>query len=164
MAERRQVIVIRGAISETDAVGVVASLSGDVDATVEMEMIYPYYRFDANCAVPTMAGCKDLSMFCLVDAVNGLGATADSFELEKESVTSEQLLGDEVDPDDAAAIAVRTVSHRLGRKLRTIRSFNVEVQPRGLVYKRFWIVKTIDVRVMVDSTNGGLHPLTLRAA
>ena len=77
-----------------------------------------------------MDGCKGMSMFCLVAAVNGLGATADSFALEKESVTSEQLLGDEVDPDDAAAIAVRTVSPRIGRKLRTLRSFNVEVQPR----------------------------------
>ena len=164
MAERQQVVVIRGAINSTDALCVVASLTGDVEATVETEMIYPYYCFDANCTVPTMVGRKNIPMLCLVDAVNGLGATADSFELKKETVPADQLLDTEIDGDDAAATAIRTVTHRLGRKLRTITSFDVDVQPRGIVHKRFWIVRTSDARVMVDSTNGGLHPLKLRAA
>ena len=103
-------------------------------------------------------------MICLVDAVNGLGATADSFELKKESVPGDSLLAAEIEPADANAIAHRTVTHRLGRKLRTIASFDVELQPRGLVHKRFWIVRTKAARVMVDSTNGGLHPLKMRAA
>ncbi len=164
MPDRQQVVVIRGAINATDALCVVASLTGDVEASVEKEMIYPYHCFDANCSVPTLVGRKEISMLCLVDAVNGLGATADSFELKKETVCGARLLDADIEAAEAAAIAQRTVTHRLGRKLRTITSFDVCVTPRGLVHKRFWIVRTREARVMVDSTNGGLHPLKLRAA
>ena len=115
-------------------------------------------------SVPTLVGRKEVSLLCLVDAVNGLGATADSFELKKETVCGEHLLDADIEAGEAAAIAQRTVTHRLGRKLRTITSFDVSVKPRGLVHKRFWIVRTREARVMVDSTNGGLHPLKLRAA
>lgn len=164
MSDRQQVVVVRGAINSTDALCIVASLTGDVEASVEKEMIYPYYCFGANCSVPTLAGRKEVSMLCLVDAVNGLGATADNFELKKETVCGEHLLDADIEAGEAAAIAQRTVTHRLGRKLRTITSFDVSVTSRGLVHKRFWIVRTREARVMVDSTNGGLHPLKLRAA
>ena len=164
MADDETAIVIRGAIDSTDALCVVATLTGDIEATIETEMIYPYYCFDAKCTVPTMTGRKAVSMICLVDAVNGLGATADSFELKKEPVPSDQLMSTEIAQSDAESIAMRTATHRLGRKLRTITSFEVDLTPRGLVHKRFHIVRTADARVMVDSTNGGLHPLKLRAA
>ena len=164
MAKQDQVVVIRGAINATDALCAVAALTSDDEAVFESELIYPYYCFDADCRVPTLAGRKQFSMICLVDAVNGLGATADSFELERESVPLERLLAADIDDQAAAKTAHRTVTHRLGRKLRTISSFDVDVAPRGLIYKRFWIVKTRDARVMVDSTTGSLHPLKLRAA
>jgi len=164
MTEQGQVVVVRGAINATDALCVVASLASDVDAVFESEMIYPYYCFDADCRVPTLAGRKQFSMICLVDAVNGLGATADSFELKRETVPMELLLAADIDGQAAAKTAQRTVTHRLGRKLRTISTFDVDVTPRGLIHKRFWIVKTSDARVMVDSTTGSLHPLKLRAA
>ncbi len=105
-----------------------------------------------------------MSLICLVDAVNSLGATADGFELEKESVPRDSLLDAEIGAKDAAAVAHRTVIHRLGKKLRTIAAFDVDIRPRGLAHKRFWIVRTAGAHVMVDSTNGGLHPLKLRAA
>ena len=164
MTDQQQVVVVRGAINATDALCVVASLTSDVEATVESEMIYPYYCFDADCSVPTLVGRKQLSMICLVDAVNGLGATADSFELKKETVSKDILLTSDIDDAEAEKIAHRTITHRLGKKLRTISTFDVAVIPRGLIHKRFWIVKTSDARVMVDSTTGSLHPLKLRAA
>ena len=164
MTEDETAVVIRGAINATDALCVVATLTGDIEASAESEMIYPYYCFDAKCTVPTMTGRKEVSMICLVDAVNGLGATADSFELKTESISADQLIGIEFEAAEAESIAMRTVTHRLGRKLRTITSFEVDITPRGLVHKRFFIIRTADARVMVDSTNGGLHPLKLRAA
>jgi hypothetical protein len=164
MSECEQVVVIRGAINATDALCIVASLTSDVEATVETGMIYPYYCFDAHCMVPTMTGRKEVSMICLVDAANGLGATADSFELTTESVPAENLVAAGIEADEAVEIAQRTVTHRLGRQLRTIASFDVDIRPRGLVHKRFWIVRTSEAHVMVDSANGGLHPLKLRAA
>lgn len=164
MTDRQQVVVIRGALNSTDALCVVASLTSNMDAIVETEMIYPYFCFDANCSVPTVIGRKAVSMICLVDAVNGLGATADSFGLRKEDVGSDILLAAEIENAEAEKAAHRTVTHRLGKKLRTISTFDVALTPRGLIHKRFWIVRTSDARVMVDSTTGSLHPLKLRAA
>jgi len=164
MPDKEQAVVIRGALGATDALCVVASLTGDFEARVEKDIIYPYYCFDADCSIPTLAGRKDLTMICLVDAVNGLGATADNFELKSEAVEAKSLLATEIDAETAGDIAHRTVTHRLGRKLRTITTFDVKLRARGIVHKRFWIVRTSDARVMVDSTSGGLHPLKLRAA
>lgn len=164
MTEAGEVVVIRGALSATESLCVVATLTGDVEARVEADVVYPYYCFEAHCSVPTVAGRKPVSMICLVDAVNGLGATADHFELKRENVDSASLLGIELDAKAAADIAGKTVTHRLGRKLRTISTFDVKIEARGVVHKRFWIVRTRDARVMVDSTSGGLHPLKLRAA
>jgi hypothetical protein len=164
MTDEAQVVVVRGVITSTDAVCLVSALTGDMDATLAAEVIYPYYCFDANCSVPTMVGRKDVSLVCLVDAVNGLGATADEFELKQETVPASQLLAMELDNDAASRIARRTVTHRVGRKLRMIASFDVSLVPRGMLHKRFWIVQSSGAKVMVDSTTGNLHPLKLRAA
>ncbi len=164
MTKQEKIIVVRSAISSIDALCVVSTLTGDMDAKLESEIIYPYYCFDADCSVPTLAGRRNISLLCLVDAVNGLGATADNFALRKETVHTKNLISVEVTSAAAADIAERTVTHRMGRKLRMIASFDVSIAPRGLVYKRFWIVQSSDASVMVDSTNGSLHPLKLRAA
>jgi hypothetical protein len=164
MSDRQQVVVASGSFSSVEALCVVASLTGDFDAKVEGDIVYPYYCFDAECSVPTLAGRKTLSLICLVDAINGIGATADSFVLKNEAVIVKSLLAGEIDDEAAADIAHRTVSHALGKKLRTITSFDVTLRPRGLVHKRFWIVQSSEARVMVDSMTGGVHPLKLRAA
>ena len=127
MTRQEQVVVIRGAISSTDALCLVSSLTGDIDARLAPEIIYPYYCFDAACSVP-------------------------------------RLLPVELCRDSAAAIAQRTVTHRMGKKLRMIASFDISIVPRGMVHKRFWIVQSIEAKVMVDSTTGSLHPLKLKAA
>jgi hypothetical protein len=164
MSEREHVIIARTSFSATDALCFAASLTGDIEAKVESDIIYPYYCFDATCSVPTMVGRKKVSLLCLVDAINGLGATADNFELKSEAVDTKSLLRGDMGDTDAREIAHRTVTHHLGRKLRTITTFDVSLQARGLVHKRFWIVQTSEARVMVDSTTGGFHPLKLRAA
>lgn len=160
----KQVEVVLGAISRRKALSLVSSLTGDMHVMLEPEKIYPYYYFDAHCSVPTLAGRKDISLQCLVDAVNGLGATADSFEAKTDRVRQEDVVSTAVQTDAAAAIAQRTVTHRMGRKLRMIASFDVAIVPRGIVHKRFWIVQTSAARIMIDSTTGKLHPLTLKVA
>jgi len=164
MSKQEKLVVIRGAINATDALCIVSTLTGDMNAKLESEIVYPYYCFDADCSVPTLVGRKEISVVCLVDAVNGLGATADNFGLKKEAVSAENLLPIELGKDAAAEIAERTVTHRMGRKMRMIASFDVSIAPRGIVYKRYWIVRSTEASVMVDSTNGNLHPLKLRAA
>ena len=164
MSHREEVVAIHGEFNATDALCVVASLTGEVDAHVESGVFYPYYCFDAGCTVPTLAGRRELSMICLVDAVNGIGATADSFELESLSVPDTDVLKPDIDDQTARKTAERTMTHRLGRNLRTIRNFDVQLAARGLVHKRFWIVQTLHARVMVDSTTGRWYPLTVKAA
>lgn len=164
MNNQEDMVVVRGSITSIDALCLVSSLTGDMEVHLEPEVIYPYYCFDAECSVPTLVGRKDISLICLVDAVNGLGATADSFELKKESLSPTMRLPVELELETAVDIAQRTVTHRMGKKLRMIASFDVSIVPRGMVHKRFWIVQSRDARVMVDSTTGSLHPLKLRAA
>jgi len=164
MSERRQVKTIQGALSSIDALRVVTSLVGDSGTVIETDILYPYYCFDVDCQVPTLVGRKNISLICLVDAINGLGATADSFRRKNETVPETSLLSEEINDDVAAETAHRTVTHCLSKKMRTIASFDVSLLPRELIYKRFWIVKSRGVRVMVDSTTGGLCPLKLRAA
>jgi hypothetical protein len=164
MADAQALVTIRGAFNATDALCVVASLTADFEARVERDVLYPYYCFDAGCSIPTLAGRKPLSMLCLVDAVNGLGATADSFQLKNERVPAGRIMTTALDGDQAEDIALRTVTHSLSRKLRTIAEFDVDLHSRGLVYKRFWIVQTSDARLLVDSTTANWHPLKLEAA
>jgi len=164
MSSHEQVIMARGSFSSTEALCFVASLTGDIEAQVETDIVYPYYCFDANCSIPTMVGRKQVALICLVDAINSVGATADSFELKHEAVAATSLLAAEISSEDASDIAHRTVTHSLSKNLRTISSFDVTLTPRGLVHKRFWIVQSSEARVMVDSTTGGLHPLKLEAA
>lgn len=164
MTKDEQVVIVRGLITSADALCLVSSLTGDVEVQLQPDVIYPYYCFDASCSVPTLAGRKEIDLICLVDAVNGLGATADSFELKTETLTASKILPVELDAPAATEIAQRTVTHRMGRQLRVITSFDVSFVPRGIVHKRFWIVQSADARVMVDSTTGSLHPLKLRAA
>jgi len=164
LTAREEVVLIRGAFNATDALCVAATLTGDLDAKVESDRIFPYYCYDAVCRVPTLTGRKRVSIVCLVDAVNGLGSTADGFELETESVPASRVLEAGIDRDEATSIAGRTVTHDLGRRTRSITSFDVELRARGLVYKRFFIVRTSEARLLVDSTTAGWFPLKLRAA
>jgi hypothetical protein len=159
-----RIVMIRGSFNATDALCVVASLTGEVDARVEKEVVYPYYCYDASCSAPVAAGRKDVSILCLVDAVNGLGATADSFELKQEPVRSAKVMEATIDDDHALRIAERTVTHRLGKAFRTVADFEVRLNPRGFVHKRFWVVRTRDARLLVDSTTAGWIPLKLKAA
>lgn len=164
MSRREQVVLIHGAFDATHALCVAASLTGDLDAKVESDRLFPYFCYDADCRVPTLAGRRQVSLACLVDAVNGLGSTADGFELENASVPAGRLLETAIGADEAIRIAERTVTHGLGRRARTIASFDVRLTPRGIVYKRFWIVRTSEARLLVDSTTAGWFPLKLEAA
>jgi hypothetical protein len=158
------ITIIPGTLVANDAQSAVATLSGDAGAQVERGVVYPYYCFGAGCRVPTLVGRKPVETVCLVDAVNGIGATADGFEVEPRRVPARTLIAPTLQTADATRIATRTVTHWLGRSLRTIADFEVALEPRGLVYKHFWIVRANGSRLLLDSTTGGWVPLGLAAA
>lgn len=142
----------------------VNAVRGDISAVVEHKLMYPYFQFTARCKVPTLAGRKELTVSCLVDGVNGHGATADHFSVDEIMLPEDSRLQLCISHDEATKIAQRTVTHQLGKKLKMIAPFDVALESTGLVYRSFWIVRIGDKRVMIDSVTGAMHPLAASAA
>ena len=156
--------VIRQQVDAASALRSIDALAGAATAIIERKMYYPYYRFTANCVVPTLFGRKAMTVNCLVDGVSGLGATSGAFSIDPATVPADALLQLAVLAREAESAARRTVSHQLSRKLRMIASFQVDIEPQSIVYKGFWIIRSQDTLVMVDSLSGCIHPLSSRAA
>jgi len=164
VADKQELNVIRQQVDAAAALRNIDALAGVATACIERKMYYPYYRFTADCVVPTLFGKKAMTVNCLVDGISGMGATADSFSIESLAVSADALLQIDVSAQEAEVSARRIISHQLGRKLRMIASFQVDIEPQSIVYKGFWIIRSQDTLVMVDSTSGCIHPLSSRAA
>ncbi len=164
MANENILTVMREQVDASAALQKIHAASGDVAGVVEQKLVYPYFRFKASCKIPTMIGKQDVAVDCLVDGINGLGATADPFVTDKLMVTDENLLHPDISRDEAVKIAQRTVTHQLGKKLKMIAPFDVTLDAKGMIYRSFWIVRIGDSRIMVDSVTGGTHPLSASAA
>ncbi len=164
MADEKMLTVIREQVDASAALQSVHAVRGDVAGVVEQKLFYPYYRFRASCKVPTIIGKQDLAIDCLVDGINGLGATADPFITQQLNVTDENHLKSEISNCEAVKVAHRTVTHQLGKKLKMIAPFDVTLEAKGMIYRSFWIVRIGDSRIMVDSVTGGMHPLSASAA
>jgi len=164
MREQPTIRAIEQRIDAAAALGRVAALAGGAEGAVERKLYYPYFHFRARCAVPTLAGRQALALDCLVDGINGTGATADPFGCDALPVAGAHLLAAAIGRDEAERIARRTVTHRLGRKLRMIAPFAVELEACGVVYRGFWIVGVAGGRVMVDSATGAIQSVGASAA
>jgi len=164
MADVKMLTVIREQVDASAALQSIHVVRGDVAGVVEQKLVYPYYLFRAGCKIPTIVGKQDVSVDCLVDGINGLGATADPFITEQLNVTDENHLKSEISNSEAVKVAHRTVTHQLGKKLKMIAPFDVTLEARGMIYRSFWIIRIGDRRIMVDSVTGGMHPLSASAA
>ena len=164
MADELLLRVIKQRVGAAAALCSIDTLAVAATASIERKMYYPYYCFKAKCVVPTLFSKKAMTVNCLVDGVSGLGATAGDFALEQATVPDDAHLPLTVSTTEAEHAARRTISHQLGRKLRMIASFQVNPEPPNIVYKSFWIIRSQDILVMVDSANGCIHPLGSRAA
>ena len=164
MADVKLLTVIREEVDASAALQSIHAVRADIAGVVEQKMVYPYYRFKADCKVPTIIGRQDVVVDCLVDGINGLGATADPFSTNQLSVKTENVLKPELSNREAVKIAHRTVTHQLGKKLKMIAPFNVVLEAKGLLYRSFWIVRIGDSRIMVDSVTGSMHPVSASAA
>ena len=164
MTHYAQIALIAGTVNAVEALDTVADVTGEKNLTIESDVIYPYYSYQSTSVVKTLVGQKELSLVCLVDAVNGLGVTADKYEARKETCAAEKLLDVRIDVVTATDIARQTVIHRLGKQLKTIARFDVNCELKGIIYKRFWIVQGGESRFLVDSATAGWYPLQMRAA
>jgi len=152
------VAVIRGQFDEGAAQRAVAAIAG-ADAEVERRVYYPYHWYRVAGSAPSWFGRQPVSLGCLVDARSGMASTADEFEVLESTVPAADLLTPSKDSQDAERQAQRYVSHALGKGLRTISSFDLELDHCGVVYKAFWLLRCAGAGVLLDSTSGELHVL-----
>jgi hypothetical protein len=164
MAKGRTFTTIREQVDSTTALQDIAGNTDDVSAAVERSVLYPYFRFSAQCTVPTVIGKKDMWVDCLVDGMNNLGATADPFATDQLISCDEVLLQPKITNEQAQRTAQRTVTHQLSKQLRMIAPFDVHLESAGTIYKRFWIIRIGDARIITDSVTGSMHPLSANAA
>jgi hypothetical protein len=164
MARQERIRVINQELDADMAVRCLQTMTGDTAASFERRVFYPYHRFVADCIVPTMFGKESLSINCLVDGINALGATSDAFDVEQILVDEIEIMRMSVVNDEAHRAAYRILMHQLSRRLKMIASFDICLAKRGIVYKAFWILRSRNVRFMIDSVTGGMHPLRALAA
>lgn len=161
---RRAVYVMPCEVDAAAAIEIVRRPGGSGDAEIERQVWYPYFSFDASCRVPTLVGRREVSIPCLVDAVNGVAMTCDRFKPGEMHVDASELLAADIDSDKAAAAAERAVAHQLGKRARMIAEFRVQLERPRLVYRRFWVVRAGERLSMVDSVSGALQSLQVTAA
>ncbi len=155
--------VIEGTVTAECASRQVRDLC-DSDALQPAQPIYyPYHAFRAACTVATLIGRQERQLHCLVDAMNGQGATAEPFTTRLRVAAASEQMQPDISPTAAHAVARRTVSHHLGKALRMIAAFDIKLEAEGLVWKQFWVVGSTQYSVLVDSTNGAMHPLRSKA-
>ncbi len=92
MAKQEVLPVITQQLDANAAARGLRTMTADDSATIERKVLYPYHRFSANCTVPTIFGKESLSVTCLVDGVNALGAKTDPFEAERITVAAEEVM------------------------------------------------------------------------
>ena len=164
MGGQTRLAVICEQFDEQAALRRIDAIAGDGAGDIEQKLFYPYCRLKACCSVPTMIGRQELTVDCLVDGINGSGATADPFATETMLVADEIQLLSRISHGEAARIARRTLTHWLGKKLRMIAPFDVTLESTGTVYRGFWIVRMGNGRIMMDSVTGGMQALGTSAA
>ncbi len=164
MSKSTTISMIHESIDSSEALQIVNTVTGSNAARIERKVFYPYFRFSAACSAPTLFGSKAFSAVCLVDACNGVAATADPVVVQDASISTDKILIAKTDAREAQRTAQRFLTHQLGRRLRTIGDFAVGLEGHGLIYKAFWLVRCGETLVMVDSLSGCLHSLGERAA
>ncbi len=159
MTNGESVLCMREQVDAVGALRIVGSIGDTSKAAIERKIYYPYFWFRARCRTTTLLGRRVVSANCLIDARNGLGATADSFETEASMVEADALLAARTTVGEADRAARRFVAHSFGRSLRMLADFGVTTKALGLVYKAFWLVRVGGLTVLVDSMTGSVYPM-----
>ena len=159
MHDGRNVALIRAEIGAGEARSTVASVAGVTEVVVDRRIYYPYHWYRAAGSAPGFFGRRPVSLSCLVDACSGTVSTADPFALDEVTVCDAVLVAARREACDTALAAHRYVTHALGRGLRTMANFNVDLDHRGVVHKPFWVLRCGESRVLVDGVTGRLCPL-----
>jgi hypothetical protein len=157
--DTNRISIICAQVSAAEAIEIAAA-AGDVSGVRGATCIhYPYYWYRAQGSAPGLFGRRSLTLDCLVDARSGIASTTDRFTIEERRPADSVQLAPDRSADIARAAAQRCLAHSLGRRLRTIADFQLNLDDRGLVYKTYWVVDCAGEDLLVDSGNGAFHPL-----
>lgn len=147
-------------VGDEQAAAIISRHTGGAAAAVERRVFYPYFHVPAHGRLRWLFGEKQVALDCLVDARTGTVSSADALRLERRKVSATESLPVQQDADSAISTARRYASHALARGFKVLGNFNLDVRDAVLVHRPFWIVRTEQLRVLVDAVTGELHPLS----
>lgn len=159
MNKTSRVPVICEQVSAAEAIEIAAAAGDMIGVRGATCIHYPYYWYRAHGSAPGLFGRRSLTLDCLVDARSGVASTTDRFTIEERRLADSVQLTARHSTDDARGAAQRCLAHSLGRRLRTIADFQLNLDECGLVYKTYWVVDCAGEDLLVDSGNGAFHPL-----
>ena len=160
------ICAIKPGISRNQARCIISGVSGDFSPQVQRLVYYPYLWVHYVYTVKTFLGKRSIKAYILVDLLNNLASTADSFEHEDIAVDEEALIPFSVGKEKALETARTYLLHSSIHKMKTLLLPESRVQEERELYKPFWIVKCTDrdrlsFHVLVDALTGKYEILNL---
>ena len=159
MADAASVALLRAGLDAAEARQALTRIAGADDFELQQTVYYPYHWYRASGSAPRLLGRRALVVDCLVDACTGVASTADRFAPEPAAVPADAVIEAKRPARGTEPAARRYVTHALGRGARALADFGVRLEHAGVVHKALWIFAASGLRVLVDSTTGGIHPL-----
>ena len=161
MKQKILVPVINENLSVEDASSIYDKSIPDQTYNMVSKSYYPYYLFQANYQVPILFLQKQLSVNCMIDALNGQAATTDSFQVFETEVTHEDVLANCINKKQAKKYGKRYIINHLGRSLKCIANFDVNMCFKNIVYKSFWVFEGNGCSLMIDSVTGSCKVINI---
>lgn len=154
---------VAGGIGRADVERLLRPAAPDANVRVDRRLYYPYYWVQIRYAATTLFGRSALRVSCFIDARRGVGATTDSFELERVDADARDVLTLRIDEADARGAAERYAGYVVRNRRRALIAPSVDVVSCRIVHKPFWVVTCsppVPLRALVDGITGGIHPLS----
>ena len=161
MKQKILVPVINENFSFEDASSIYDKSLPDQAYNMVSKSFYPYYLFQANYQVPILFLQKQLSVNCMIDALNGQAATTDGFQVFETEVAHEDVLVNRINKNQAKKYGKRFIINHLGRSLKCIANFDVSMCFKNTVYKSFWVFEMNGCSLIIDSVNGSCKVINI---
>ena len=161
MKQKLLVPVINENFSFEDASSIYDKSLPDQAYNMVSKSYYPYYLFQANYQVPILFLQKQLSVNCMIDALNGQAATTDGFQVFETEVTHEDVLANCINKKQAKKYGKRYIINHLGRSLKCIANFDVSICFKNIVYKSFWVFEGDECSLVIDSVTGSCKAINI---
>jgi len=161
MKQKFLVPVINENLSLDEASSIYDKSAPDLTYKTVSKSYYPYFFFQANYQVPILFLQKQLSVNCMIDALNGQAATTDGFQVFETEVAHEDVLVSRINENQAKKYGKRYMINHLGQSLKCIANFDVSMCFKNTVYKSFWVFEMNGCSLIIDSVNGSCKVINI---